>query len=126
MTEDFGTARSATEPVVYIGTKPVMTYVFEVISQLNSGVDDVRIKARGNAISHAVDVAEVARRHKLMEGKVKIKGVSIGTERLVNRAGRETNVSTIEIMLARTEKALGEKAGAEPSVSRPEGPESLP
>ncbi len=94
--------RPLTEPVVYIGTKPVMTYVFEVISQLSSGVDDVRIKARGNAIAHAVDVAEVARRHKLMEGKVMVKHVAIGTERLTNRAGRETNVSTIEVTLSRT------------------------
>lgn len=95
-------ARNSAEPIVYIGTKPVMTYVFEVISQLSSGVDDVRIKARGNAIAHAVDVAEVARRHKLMEGKVVVKHVAIGTERLTNRSGRDTNVSTLEITLSRT------------------------
>ncbi len=90
------------EAIVYIGTKPVMTYVFEVISQFSSGLKEVRIKARGNSIAHAVDVAEVARRHKMVEGKLQLKNVGIGTERLVNRAGRETNVSTIEITLART------------------------
>lgn len=87
---------------VYIGTKPVMTYVFEVISQLGSGVQEVRVKARGNSISHAVDVAEVVKRHKLMEGTVEVRAVRIGTERLVNRAGRETNVSTMEIVLGRS------------------------
>jgi DNA-binding protein len=78
-----------------------MTYVFEVIGQFSSGLTEVRIKARGNSIAHAVDVAEVARRHKIVEGKIQIKNVAIGTERLVNRAGKDTNVSTIEITLSR-------------------------
>lgn len=114
MGEEHRAPRSTTEPIVYIGTKPVMTYVFEVISQLSSGVD-VRIRARGNAISHAVDVAEVARRHKLMEGQITVKNVSIGTERLTNRAGRDTNVSTLEITLARL--AGGSAPSAAPSSS---------
>ncbi|MCL5984435.1 MAG: DNA-binding protein Alba [Candidatus Thermoplasmatota archaeon] len=102
MRESGGQPSGQQEATVYIGTKPVMTYVFEVISQLSSGLSDVKIKARGNSISHAVDVAEVARRHKILEGKVQLKSVSIGTERLTNRAGRDTNVSTIEIVLSKT------------------------
>lgn len=117
MTTEPGAPRSTTEPIVFIGIKPVMTYVFEVISQLSSGVDSVRIKARGNAIAHAVDVAEVARRHKLMEGKILVKEVAIGTERLTNRAGRDTNVSTIEITLARLAGGSGPSQG--PPASRP-------
>lgn len=93
--------RVRTEPVVFIGDKPTMTYVFEVIGQVLSGAPEVKVKARGKAISRAVDVAEVVRRHKLTEGKVEVRQVHIGTERLTNRDGRDANVSSIEIILIR-------------------------
>lgn len=93
--------RVRTDSVVYIGDKPTMTYVFEVVGQLNSGAPEVRIKARGKAISRAVDVAEVVRRHRLAEGKVEVLHVRIGTERLTNRDGKDANVSSIEIALTR-------------------------
>ncbi|HDI10182.1 MAG TPA: RNA-binding protein, partial [Euryarchaeota archaeon] len=47
------------ENVVYIGGKPVMNYVLAVITQFNEGGDRVVLKARGRAISRAVDVAEI-------------------------------------------------------------------
>ncbi|HYK92498.1 MAG TPA: DNA-binding protein Alba [Thermoplasmata archaeon] len=86
---------------VYIGTKPTMTYVFQVVAQLNSGAGPVVVKARGNAIGKAVDVVEVVR-HRFLEGQVAIAQISIATERLVNREGREANVSAIAIPLRRT------------------------
>lgn len=86
---------------VYIGTKPTMTYVFQVVAQLNSGAGPVVVKARGNVIGKAVDVAEVVRR-RFLEGQVGVGPVTIDTERLVNRDGREANVSSIAIPLNRT------------------------
>ena len=47
------------ENVVYIGKKPTMNYVLAVVTQFNSGMQEVTIKARGNAISRAVDVKEI-------------------------------------------------------------------
>jgi archaea-specific DNA-binding protein len=88
-------------PVVFIGLKPTMTYVFQVVTQLNSGAGPVVVKARGNAIGKAVDVAEVVRR-RFMEGHVEVGPISIETERLTNREGREANVSSISIPLTRT------------------------
>lgn len=96
---------------IYIGQKPTMTYVFQVVAQLNSGAGPVVIKARGNVISKAVDVAEVVRR-RFLEGQVAVGPVSIDTERLVNREGRETNVSSIAIQLNRLTAA--------PAASPPE------
>lgn len=98
-----GEPQGSTGPgaTVYIGTKPTMTYVFQVVAQLNSGAGPVVVKARGNAIVKAVDVVEVVR-HRFLEGQVAIEGVSIATERLVNREGREANVSSISIPLRRT------------------------
>lgn len=85
---------------VYIGTKPVMTYVFQVVAQLNSGAP-VLVKARGNAIGKAVDVVEVVRR-RFLEHQVAVGSITIDTERLTNRDGRDANVSSIAIPLHRT------------------------
>ena len=85
---------------VYIGLKPTMTYVFQVVAQLNSGAEPVVVRARGNAIAKAVDVVEVVRR-RFLERQVEIGRISIDTERLTNRDGREANVSAISIPLSR-------------------------
>ncbi|MGA9840651.1 MAG: DNA-binding protein Alba [Thermoplasmata archaeon] len=86
---------------VFIGLKPTMTYVFQVVTQLNSGAGPVFVKARGNAIAKAVDVVEVVRR-RFLEGQVEVGAIGIGTERLTNRDGRDANVSSITIPLLRT------------------------
>jgi DNA-binding protein Alba len=98
---------------VFIGLKPTMTYVFQVVTQLNSGAGPVVVKARGNAIGKAVDVVEVVRR-RFLEGQVELGPISIGTERLVNRDGRDANVSSIAIPLNRT--------GPPPSPGGPTSP----
>ncbi|MCI4320278.1 MAG: DNA-binding protein Alba [Thermoplasmata archaeon] len=85
---------------VFIGTKPTMSYVFQVVAQLNSGAGAVVVKARGNVISHAVDVVEVVR-HRFLQGQVDVGPITIDTERLVNREKREANVSSIAITLRR-------------------------
>ncbi len=90
--------------VVFIGQKPTMTYVFQVVTQLNAGIGPVVVKARGNAIAKAVDVAEVVRR-RFLEGQVDVGPISIDTERLVNREGRDANVSSIAIRLTRSGSA---------------------
>ncbi len=89
-----------TEHVVYIGNKPVMNYVLATLTQLNEGADEVVIKARGRAISRAVDVAEIVR-NRFMPN-VEVKEIKIDTEELESEQGRRVNVSTIEIVLAKT------------------------
>jgi DNA-binding protein len=86
---------------VLIGNKPVMNYVLACITIFHSGNKEVKVKARGRAISRAIDVAEVVRRRFLPD--VKIKKVSIGTDQLQSREENEnsTNVSSIEIILQR-------------------------
>jgi DNA-binding protein len=84
--------------VIYIGNKPVMSYVLAVVTQFNNGLsDEVLIKARGRAISRAVDTAEVVR-NKFMQG-VEVKDIKIGTEQLVGGEGDKMNVSSLEITL---------------------------
>jgi DNA-binding protein len=86
---------------VLIGNKPVMNYVLACITLFHSGSKEVKVKARGKAISRAIDVAEVVRKRFLPD--VKVKKVGIGTDQMEAREenGNLTNVSTIEITLQR-------------------------
>jgi DNA-binding protein len=87
------------ENVIYIGNKPPMSYVLAVVTQFNSGSNEVVIKARGRAISRAVDAAEITRNRFVTDAK--IKDIQIGTEAITNEEGRTSNVSSIEIILAK-------------------------
>ena len=86
---------------VLIGKKPVMNYVLACITLFHGGAKEISIKARGRAISHAIDVVEVVRRRFLPD--VKVKRIDIGTDQIQSReeGGSLTNVSTIEITLER-------------------------
>ncbi len=84
--------------VIYIGNKPVMSYVLAVVTQFNTGLsDEVLIKARGRAISRAVDTAEIVR-NKFMQG-LEVTDIKMGTEQLVGDGGDKMNVSSLEITL---------------------------
>ena len=86
------------ENVIYVGQKPPMSYVLAVITQFNSnGSDAVILKARGRAISTAVDTAEIVRNRFIKDAK--LKDIKIGTESVTNEEGRNSNVSSIEIYL---------------------------
>ena len=85
--------------IVYIGNKPPMNYVMAIITAFNMGDDNtVTLKARGRAISTAVDVAEITRTRFFKDAKVH--SISIGTEEIAPReGGNPRNVSTMEITL---------------------------
>jgi len=85
--------------IVFIGKKPAMSYVLACVTQFNDGKGEVILKARGRAISHAVDVAEIVR-NKFVTN-TEIKNVKIGTEEVQSEQGEKLNVSSIEIVLAK-------------------------
>ncbi len=85
------------ENTVFVGNKPVMNYVLAVVTQFNNGASEVAIKARGKAISRAVDTAEISL-NRFLEGVTK-KDIVISTEVIDTDSGK-TNVSSIEIVLA--------------------------
>ncbi len=87
------------ENVVYVGNKPVMNYVLAVVTQMNGGISEVSIKARGRAISRAVDVAEIVRNRFITDAE--LGNINIHTEEILNNEGATTNVSAIEIQLSR-------------------------
>jgi DNA-binding protein len=82
---------------VFIGRRPTNAYVTAAMLLLNESKECV-IKARGRAINHAVDVAEVLR-NRFMPNVV-VKDIKIGTETLAGPDGRDSQVSWIEIVLS--------------------------
>ena len=86
--------------VVYIGRKPTMSYVLAIITSLSgSDAKEVTLKARGRAITTAVDVAEITRRRFMKE--LNVGKITIGTEEIQREEGGTRSVSTMEITLKR-------------------------
>ena len=94
--ESVSERRSSIPPdTILIGQKPVLSYATAVLMHFTGGSKVLTIKARGRAISRAVDVIEVVRR-RFLGGKIKVKDITIGTQ-TVGEGGDSRNVSTIEI-----------------------------
>jgi len=83
---------------VFIGKKGVMSYVLAVVTQFNNGMNEVIIKARGKAISRAVDVAEIVKQRFITEAEVV--DIKIATEEIQGDEGI-IKVSAIEITLSK-------------------------
>jgi len=101
---------------VFIGRKPAMNYVLAVITILSSGSKEVTLKARGRAITTAVDVAEITKR-RFMES-LSVSKIQLGTEQLEMQEGGTRAVSSIEITLT-TEARPKEEAKATQEVPAP-------
>jgi DNA-binding protein len=90
------------QDVIFVGNKPPMSYVLALITAFSAGnTKDVTIKARGQAITTAVDVAEIARTRFIKD--LKVKSIDIGTVEMPPREGenRSRMVSTIEIAVSK-------------------------
>ena len=91
--------KKADENMIFVGKKPTMSYVLACVTQFSSGLKEIHIKARGKAISKAVDVAEITK-NRFSEG-TKIKNISVGTDEIKTEEGDKINVSTIDIALTK-------------------------
>lgn len=89
----------AEDNIVYIGKKGTMAYVLAVVTQMNQGASEVTVKARGKAISRAVDVAEIVRNKFLTDSK--IDSIKTSTEEIQSEDGKPLKVSAIEIKITK-------------------------
>jgi DNA-binding protein len=88
--------------IVFVGSKPPMDYVLAIITSLSaSNAKEITLKARGRAITTAVDAAEITRSRFLKD--LKVSKIAIGTEEMPPREGenRARMVSTVEITLTK-------------------------
>ena len=84
-----------------------MNYVTACITFFNSGEKQVIVKARGRAISRAVDTVELLRRAFVKD--LEINFIRIDTEELFKVEGEKSNVSTIEIVVAKAKTLPSEE-----------------
>lgn len=90
------------QDVIFVGSKPPMSYVLAVITSLSSSdAKEITLKARGQAITTAVDVAEIVRNRFLKD--LQVSKIAIGTAEMPPREGenRSRMVSTMEITLSK-------------------------
>ncbi|AFS81377.1 DNA/RNA-binding protein AlbA [Candidatus Nitrosopumilus koreensis AR1] len=85
---------------IFIGKKPLMSYVTSAIIQLSS-LDSIVIKARGMSIGLAVDVTQVLLKK---TDAFEVGCVKINSESLESQDGRKRDVSTIEIPISKKVK----------------------
>lgn len=83
---------------IFVGQKPVMSYAMSALIQLTQA-GEIVVKARGMAISRAVDVAEIVTK-RLGNGAFTIKDIKINTE-VVGEGSEQRNVSSIEIVVGK-------------------------
>ena len=97
MAEEKAAKEKAKDNVVFIGKKPSMSYVLAAVTQLGAGQKEIYLKARGKAISKAVDVAEIVKNKFVSDAK--LGDIKIGTEEIEGENKEKINVSTIELVL---------------------------
>ena len=85
------------DDTIYIGKKDVMSYVLAVVTQFNQGASLVKLKARGNMISRAVDVSQIVK-NRFVQG-LKITAFDVATEELQSEDGSMRKVSSLTLTL---------------------------
>jgi len=90
--------------IIFVGSKPVMNYVLAVVTQFNEGSDTVILRARGKAISRAVDAAEIVRNRFVPDSVVS--DIKISTETIDGYDNEKTNVSIIEIYIEKGDNSF--------------------
>ncbi|MCS7136052.1 MAG: DNA-binding protein Alba [Nitrososphaerota archaeon] len=92
---------SKEQPVstILVGKKPLMNYVLACLTSLQGGSSSIVVKARGRAISKAVDLVQIIQKRFYKD--LKITDIKIGTDQVTGQDNRTINVSTIEISISR-------------------------
>lgn len=87
------------ENTIFIGKKEVMAYVLAVVTQFNFSPNEVKIKARGKAISRAVDVSQIVKNRFIPT--MRISDFKAETEEVPNEDGTISRVSSLTLTLTK-------------------------
>lgn len=85
--------------VIVGSSKPLMNYITACITMFNTGVAEVLVRARGQAINPAVDVVELLRRRFMSD--IHIRSITIDGDTVIARDGRQLTLPVLEILLAK-------------------------
>ena len=84
---------------IFIGTKKSIANYVVAASRFLQKERKIALRARGRAITRAVDVAEIVRRELVKNAKVK--SITLGSDLVEDpKTHRERHISTITIVLA--------------------------
>jgi DNA-binding protein len=84
--------------MVIVGkSKPLLNYVTACITMFNGGAEKVVLRARGEAINMAVEVAQLLKK-RFLSG-LQISNILIDGENVVSRDGRQLSLPVLEIEL---------------------------
>ncbi|NUN11270.1 DNA-binding protein Alba [Candidatus Micrarchaeota archaeon] len=83
--------------IIYVGSKNVMSYVLAIVTKFNQGSTEIQVKARGAAISRAVDATQIAK-HRFIN-TLEITGFKVTTEELQSEDGSNSRVSSVTLTL---------------------------
>ena len=91
------TKENSDDNVIFVGNKPPMNYIIAVLTEFKKS-DEVVVKARGRAISKAVETCEVVRKKFLAD--VTISDIQIGSENIIDdKTNKPMDLATIEIYM---------------------------
>ncbi|MEM2094431.1 MAG: DNA-binding protein Alba [Candidatus Bathyarchaeia archaeon] len=90
---------SATDSVVLVGKKPLMNYVLACLTLFNEGRPCVVVRARGSAISRAVDTVQLLK--KAFVKDLTVEKISIGTQEFKKPGNVNGSTSMIEIVISK-------------------------
>ncbi|MGH1521853.1 MAG: DNA-binding protein [Nitrosopumilus sp.] len=88
--------------IIFIGKKPLMTYVTSTIIQLTT-MPLVTVKARGLSIALAVDVVQIVLAK--TKSAFTLGEIKIGSDSLASSDGKNKDVSTIAISIKKVTKS---------------------
>ena len=95
-----GPTEESGERAILVGKKPVMNYVLACLTAFQNGQKRVLLKARGHAISRAVDVALLTTER--FSSGIAVSEIRIGTSDVKDSdSGESRTTSSIEISLTR-------------------------
>jgi DNA-binding protein len=86
---------------IYIGKKPPLAYVVALLTQFNAGQTEVIVKARGRAISTAIDVIEIGKNRFPDLKSIQVKDFKMGTEEMANPDKTTSRVSFVALTLTK-------------------------
>lgn len=82
---------------VYVSRdRRISDYVIPVMTMLNNGEGEIVIKSRGSCNNNNLSLSQYLL-NKVLKGKLRLKGVVVGTDELKNRDGRMVAVTTLAI-----------------------------
>jgi DNA-binding protein len=90
--------------VIVGGSKPIIKYVTACVTVFNQGTQFVKLRARGQAITRAVDTVQLLRSRFMSE--ITIKDMQIDEDSVKRKDGQNLILPVLEILLVKPQSSF--------------------